>query len=147
MFSSEADDRLMNSLIGVYAIEGNENGVPDGRFFLTKKNARAVAGEVVESHFGFKGDEKENFLNERFERAYRHADPLNEGYFPVAKGPVLLRNLIDSVELSNKLQLQLEESGAITQESEYRPNPVQSPWAAKPEEAAPTTLTGAYTPG
>jgi hypothetical protein len=74
---------------------------------------------------------------------------LKEGFIPVAKGPVFLRNLVDSVEISNNLQLQLDEEGALTEESEYRPpNAVVAPWSAKPKAAAPSTkITGAYKPG
>jgi len=34
-YSEESDDRLMNSLIGSYAVEGNTDGTPNGKFFLT----------------------------------------------------------------------------------------------------------------
>lgn len=87
-------------------------------------------------------------MDAHFDHAWKHSDPLGEGFIPVVKGPVLLRNLIDSVELSNKLQVQLEEEGAVTNEEEYRPpNAVVAPWSAKPVPATPTTLTGAYNPG
>lgn len=39
-FTKESDDRLMNSLISNYAVEGKSNGAPNGKFFLTKKGAR-----------------------------------------------------------------------------------------------------------
>lgn len=141
----------MNSLIGTYATEAKNQttGLPSGNFYLTKKNARGVASEVVGTHFGFTGDKKKEYLDKHFEKAFNHVDPLREGFIPVAKGPVFLRNLVDSVEISNKLQLQLEEEGALTEESEYRPpNAVVAPWSAKPSPAPPATkITGAYKPG
>jgi hypothetical protein len=39
-FTKESDDRLMNSLISNYAVEGKTNGAPNGKFFLTKKGAQ-----------------------------------------------------------------------------------------------------------
>jgi hypothetical protein len=147
-FTEESDDRLMNSLIGTYSVEGKTNGAPNGKFYLTKKGALQVAGEVCETHFGFKGEKKQKWLDSHFNHAFNHVDTLKEGFIPVAKGPVFLRNLVDSVEIGNKLQLQLEEEGAITNENEYRPlNAVVAPWSAKPAAAATGTLTGAYTAG
>jgi len=37
----------MNSLISVYSLEGNDGGNPNGRFYLDKAGARAVADEVI----------------------------------------------------------------------------------------------------
>ncbi len=102
-FSEEKNDRLMNSIIGNYALEGKTDGKPNGIFFLDKKGAAGVASEVVGTHFGFKGEQKAQFLAENFEKVFNNIDVLKEGFFPVAKGPVFLRNLIDSVEISNKL--------------------------------------------
>jgi hypothetical protein len=147
-FSEEKDDRLMNSLISKYALEAKVEGKPSGKFYLDKKGASAVAGEVCETHFGFKGDKKTKWLAEHFDKAFNHVDALKDGYFPVSKGPVFLRNLVDSVEIGNKLQLQIEEEGAITNENEYRPvNAVVAPWSAKASAPVKTTLTGAYKPG
>ena len=148
MYTAESDDRLMNSLIAEYAVEGQTDGAPNGKFFLTKAGARGVAGEVAETHFGFRGEKKEAWLKDHFEHAFKHVDTLKEGFFPIVKGPVFLRNLVDSVEISNQLQLQINEEGALTNEGMYRPpNAVVAPWSAKPEPAPVTTLTGAYHTG
>jgi len=42
-FTLEKDDRLMNSLIGKYSLEGNDNGQPNGVYFLDKVGAKAVS--------------------------------------------------------------------------------------------------------
>lgn len=55
-FTEEKDDRLMNSLIFKYSVEGNSGGRPNGNFYLEKDGARNVAMEVVGTHFGFTGD-------------------------------------------------------------------------------------------
>lgn len=147
-FTEEKDDRLMNSIISKYALEGKSDGVPNGKFFLDKKAAAAVADEVVDTHFGFKGEKKTQWLAERLDKAFNHVDALKDGFFPVSKGPVFLRNLVDSVEISNKLQLQIGEEGAITNENEFRPlNAVVAPWSAKAKAPVTTTLTGAYKSG
>ena len=48
----------MNSLISKYALEGKSNGQPNGVFFLDKKGAAGVANEVIDTHFGYKGEKK-----------------------------------------------------------------------------------------
>jgi hypothetical protein len=47
MYTQEGDDRLMNSLISKYSIEGNDEGVPTGNFYLDLPAAYAVSHEVV----------------------------------------------------------------------------------------------------
>lgn len=108
-FTAESDDRLMNSLISKYSLEGKKNGAPTGKFYLDKKAMRAVSKEVVGTHFGFKGKKREKYLNDKFPGLWAQADVNKQGYLAVERGPVFLRNLLDSVELSNGLQLQLSE--------------------------------------
>lgn len=64
-FSGSSDDRLMNSLIRNYAVEGKlEDGSgPNGQFYLTKNGATEVAQSVVEQHFGWTGDKRDKFVN------------------------------------------------------------------------------------
>lgn len=64
-FSGSSDDRLMNSLIRNYAVEGKlEDGSgPNGQFYLTKNGAKEVAQSVVEQHFGWTGDKRDKFVN------------------------------------------------------------------------------------
>ena len=51
-FESEADDTLMRSMYDTYAHEGmnKDDGTPNGKFWVTKDNARKAAGEVVCTH-------------------------------------------------------------------------------------------------
>jgi hypothetical protein len=37
----------MNSIIGAYAVEGNNEGEPTGQFYLTKKAGERISKEVV----------------------------------------------------------------------------------------------------
>jgi hypothetical protein len=145
-YTQESDDRLMNSLIGEYALEQKDkDGLPVGKFFLDKKGGKRVATEVARNNFGFSGEKANAWVNEHFEHAWNRVDPLKDGFVPIMKGPVFLRDLSDSVELSNTLQLQMEEEGAITNMNEYRPiNGVVAPWSVKPETAAYNNITGAY---
>ena len=53
----------------------------------------------------------------------------------------MLRMLVGDSEISNGLQLQVNEENMIQLDkksnSNYRPNPVQSPWAAEVKEVKP----------
>lgn len=61
-FSAAGDDRLMNSLIMKYALEGKSNGGPNGQFFMTKDAMESVTDEVVGTHLGFTGAQKDKWV-------------------------------------------------------------------------------------
>jgi hypothetical protein len=55
----------MNSLISNYAVEGKlEDGSgPNGQFYLTRNGATEAAQAVVQQHFGWKGEKRDNYVN------------------------------------------------------------------------------------
>lgn len=97
-FSKSSDDLLMRSLIKNFSIEGNTNGKGNGEFYITKEACFDVAKEVVSTHHGFGTYKTKDYLDEHFEKLWKHHDVLNEGFLDVAKAPVLLRSLIGEVE-------------------------------------------------
>lgn len=50
IYTGAGDDKLMESLIKKYAVEGNNNGVPNGEFYMTKHGLDNVAKEVIGTH-------------------------------------------------------------------------------------------------
>jgi hypothetical protein len=141
-FTKEKDDRLMNSLIGRYSLEGNDNGQPNGNFYLDKDGAKAVAQEVVGTHFGFHGAKRDSYVSQRLPEIWKNIDVNNDGIIDVSKGPTLLRMLVGDSEVSNGLQLQTNED--IRQSHGFRPTP-ETPWSAEAKAGpAPTKITGAY---
>mmetsp|Transcript_4209 Transcript_4209/g.7141 ORF Transcript_4209/g.7141 Transcript_4209/m.7141 type:complete len:95 (+) Transcript_4209:260-544(+) len=94
----------MHSLITQYAVEGNDNGKPNGSFFLTKDAARAVSNEVVLTHLGMDGNKRKSFVASRFNKVWNHIDVLHDGYLEVEKMPQFLRMLVGEVEASVGLQ-------------------------------------------
>lgn len=58
-FAEGADDLLMRSLITKYALEGNTDDKPNGHFYVTKSAAAEACDEVVDTHFGYKGQKKQ----------------------------------------------------------------------------------------
>jgi len=93
----------MNSLISVYSLEGNDGGTPNGQFFLDKEGAKAVAEEVVQTHFGFTGAKRVEFLKDRFPRAWDNIDVNHDGQIEVARAAVLLRMIVGEVETNDGL--------------------------------------------
>jgi hypothetical protein len=113
-FTEEDDDRLMNSLISKFALEGKTDGAGNGKFYLDKSGAAAVASEVVQTHFGFTGEKKESFLAGKFDKLWNHYDVLGQGWLAVEKGPQFLRQILGENEVANGLQLQTEEDNVST---------------------------------
>ena len=103
MYTAEGDDRLMNSLIGKYSIEGNTDGAPNGNFYLDLPAAYAVSHEVTQTHFGFTGAKRDSYVQERLPSIWANIDVNADGKIPANKGPVLLRMLVGDSELSNGL--------------------------------------------
>ena len=99
----------MNSLISKFALEGKTDGAGNGKFYLDKSGAAAVANEVVQTHFGFTGEKKESFLAGKFDKLWNHYDVLGQGWLAVEKGPQFLRQILGENEVANGLQLQTEE--------------------------------------
>lgn len=95
----------MNSLISKYSIEENDEGVPTGNFYLDLPAAYAVSHEVVQTHFGFHGAKRDQYVQDKLPAIWSNIDVNKDGKIPANKGPVLLRMLIGDSEVSNGLQL------------------------------------------
>jgi hypothetical protein len=108
-FTAESDDRLMNSLISKYALEGNTLGKANGQFFLDKAGALAVGREVVKDHMNFRGAKLDAYLNSHFPELWDHMDVNGDGIIEVSRGTILLRSLIDSQQIGIALQVQTGE--------------------------------------
>ena len=63
-FETEADDTLMRSMYETYAIEGEDkNGLPTGRYWVTKDSALKACDEVVDTHLRLHKGDKKNYLD------------------------------------------------------------------------------------
>lgn len=126
-------------MIEKYAVEGKTNGAPNGHFWMTKNALIECAKEVVQTHMGFKGAKRDNYVKQQFNKYFPYHDVLNEGYLDISRSTVLLRQMLEGVEIAEGLQVQLDADVHTDTDREhmnvmYRPNPAQSPWAAKPED-------------
>ena len=109
IYDTEADDRLMHSLIKNYATEGKaDNGGGNGKFYLTKADALLVAGEIGNTHLGLSGSALDNFVQTTGAQAFDTVDALHEGFIDIMKGPIFCRYVLDEPEVSNALQVQTD---------------------------------------
>ena len=93
----------MRSLIRKYAIEGRADDLPSGEFVLSRNGAESAAKEVVGTHFGWTGEKRDNYVKDRMNEFWSNNDVLDQGWIPVAKGPVLLKQILGEVEINNRL--------------------------------------------
>jgi len=126
-------------MIEKYAVEGKTDGAPNGHFYMTKSALSDIGKEVVESHMGFKGAKRDNFVKEQLNKYYPYHDVLGEGFLEVDRASVLLRQMLEGVEIGEPLQVQLEADVDSKTDREhmnvmFRPNAIQQPWSVKPED-------------
>lgn len=154
--STEKDDLLMRSAIENYAVEGKgDDGAPNGKFFITRADMNGLADEVIMNNLGFKdASKRQAYANEHLQKTWDHFDMFKKGYIPVQEVPQFCRILIGEVEVQNSLQVQLADSeGSVTFSRPYddvvlqfRPNPAQSPWAAKGKDPPSSPIHNAFQP-
>jgi hypothetical protein len=100
-FTSGGDDIFMKSMIENYAQEGkNENGTPNANFQMTEATTRAAASEVLETHKGLKGAEKDAYLKTYFPRTWAHFDVNKEGRVEVGSMPAFMRFIASDQQMS-----------------------------------------------
>jgi len=82
----------MRSMIMKYAAEEkDEDGVPNGAFFLNEASARAASAEVLGSHKGLKGADLKGYLDTYFPRTWAHFDVNGAGFIGVEVMPQFAR--------------------------------------------------------
>ena len=95
------DDMFMNSMITTYAHEGrNEDGTPNGAFFLDREHALKASEEVVATHMGLKGTELKNYLDYNFDDAWKWADINGENKVEAARMSTFFRYLCKNAALN-----------------------------------------------
>lgn len=76
-------DKFTQNMLKNYAVEGIDNKDkdprPNGRFYLTKANARRAAAEVVCTHFAQCGADGENYLKLHYDDAWNYYDVNRDG--------------------------------------------------------------------
>ena len=87
-FETEADDTLMKSMYETYAVEGEDkNGLPTGRYWVTKDMAMKAADEVVDTHLRLHKSEKTDYLAANFPALWARFDVNEEGKIEIDRMP------------------------------------------------------------
>jgi len=82
----------MRSMITTYAAEEkDEDGVPNGNFFLNKASAERALTEVVGTHKGLSGKNLKAYVTEYFPRTWAHFDVNGAGMVGVEVMPQMAR--------------------------------------------------------
>ena len=97
-FETEADDTLMKSMYATYATEGEAAGLPTGRFYVTKDNAKKACDEVVNTHLRLADKEKASYIEAQFPALWTRFDVNEEGKIEVDRMPQLLRSICGNAE-------------------------------------------------
>jgi hypothetical protein len=133
-------------------VEGKTDGAPNGKFFITKSDMNGLADEVLTNNLGF-GDASKRaaYAEARVPNIWDHFDMFGKGYIPVEEVPQFCRLLLGEVEVSNSLQVQLDDDILAKPIDEvvlqFRPSPAQAPWAAKPGDDKPkSAIHNAFMP-
>ena len=103
-WTGAGDDKLMESIISKYALEGNTDGHPNGQFYVTRAGCEAIAKEVIGTHLALGAERNAAYFNANFAKVYNHHDVLNEGFLDAGKVPQFLRMLDGEVETELGLQ-------------------------------------------
>merc|ERR1712167_153825 len=88
------DDQFMHNVIKNHANEeATPEGKPTGKFFMNKAGAAHHAKEILETHMGLKGDKAEKYLDEYFDKTWKHFDVNNENKIEADRMPGFYRFL------------------------------------------------------
>jgi len=78
----------MKSMYTNYAIEGEDkNGLPTGRYWVTKADAMRAADEVVDTHLRLKKTDKADYLAANFPALWARFDVNEEGKVEIDRMP------------------------------------------------------------
>ena len=82
----DRDDQFMNSMITKYALElATPEGAPTGEFVFKYVNARQAAWEILDTHMGLKGKDADKYMDEYFDKTWKHFDTAGDGKIEAAR--------------------------------------------------------------
>jgi len=85
---ADGGDPFMSSMILNYALEGkNDDGTPNGKFFMNEAITKQASTEVLKSHKKLEGKESEEYMKQYFERTWAHFDVTKDGILDVDTMP------------------------------------------------------------
>ena len=100
---ADGGDSFMASIIKNYALEGkNEDGSPNGKFYMNKARTENAAKEVLKTHKKLDGKELDDYLKQYFARTWKHFDINSDDRLEADSMPMFMRFLASdqTLELS-----------------------------------------------
>ena len=95
------DDQFMNSMLDKYSMEeATPDGHPTGNFYFNYPAAWMGAQEIVETHLGLKGDEKQAYLDKYFDKTWKHFDTAADGKIETARMSGFYRFLCSNMQIT-----------------------------------------------
>jgi len=95
------DDQFMFSMIDKYAREASTvDGKPTGKFIFKYIDAKYASKEIVDTHLGLKGAEAENYINEYFDKTWRHFDTAADGVIEADRMSGFFRFLCGNMQIN-----------------------------------------------
>ena len=91
---ADGGDPFMASMIENYALEGkNEDGTPNGKFFMNEATTKQAAIEVLKTHKKLEGKENEEYIKQYFDRTWQHFDVTHDNLVGAEVMPQFMRFL------------------------------------------------------
>ena len=88
-------------MITKYAVElATPEGRPTGQFVFRKQNAKAASWEILDTHLGLKGDDARKYLDQYFEKTWRHFDTAGDGKIEAARMSGFFRFLCGNMQIT-----------------------------------------------
>jgi hypothetical protein len=98
---ADGGDSFMESMIQNYALEGkNEDGTPNGKFFMNESITKNAASEVLKTHKKLEAKEVEAYMKEYFGKTFAHFDVNKNGILGVDEMPQFMRYIASDQSMS-----------------------------------------------
>ena len=95
------DDQFMNSMITNYALEESTDlGKPTGNFVFKYNNAKMAAWEIIGTHLGLKDKAADDYMNQYFDKTWKHFDTAADGKIEAARMSGFFRFLCGNMNIT-----------------------------------------------
>ena len=91
-------------MITNYAVEvATDEGKPTGKFVFKRANALDAAHEILKTHMQLEGKAAEDYLNQYFDKTWRHFDTADEGKIEAERMSGFYRFLTGNMQINLSL--------------------------------------------
>ena len=92
---------FMNSMLSNYAKEGkNDDGTPNGKFYLDREAGERASREVVRTHMGLTGKALDDYMLANFDETWKYYDVNKENLIEADRMSTFFRYLTHNAALN-----------------------------------------------